>query len=172
VPFSFSSPFFDGTLWQGYSRRTYYRTGQRPAALVFTNDVSKLIDSFPTLTDTARVPAEDGRIEFKAFDCAIDLELYRSLGALLTGLALDDSLPGRLLVPNAALHKHAALHAFDAPDIVAGAAEVLAAARNALPADWGHYLDRLDAMLGAGRTPAHDMIDRYRESGNIVSAIL
>jgi len=163
VPFSYTSPFYEGRLWQGFSRRTYYRTGDRPSVLVFTSDTSKIISSFPTLTDTARIPAESGRIEFKAFDCPPDLEMYRCLGALLIGLALDDTLSGRLLVPDSRLHKHSAMHAFDAPDIRAGAAEVLEAARAALPASWHEKLSRLDCLLAARRTPAHDMIQGYEK---------
>jgi len=171
VPFSYTSPFYEGQLWQGLSRRTYYRTGERPSVLVFTDDKSKIIPSFPTLTDAARIPAEDGRIEFKAFDCPPDLEMYRCLGTLLIGLALDDTLPGRLLVPDSELHKHSAIHGFDAPDIYNGAAEVLAAARAALPASWHKNLDPLDEMLTARCTPAHDMIQRYKESSDIIPAI-
>ncbi|MCL2403109.1 MAG: glutamate--cysteine ligase [Coriobacteriia bacterium] len=171
VPFSYTSPFHVGKLWGGYSRRTYYRTGDRPAALVFTSDSTKITPSFPTLTDTARIPAEDGRIEFKAFDCPPDLELYRSLGALLIGLALDDTLTGRLTVPDSELHKHSATHAFDAPDIHDSAAKVLAAARAALPLDWQKNLNRLDDMLAAKRTPAHSIIQKYKENRSISSAI-
>ena len=171
VPFSYTSPFYEGKLWHGFSRRTYYRTGNRPAVLVFTSDESKIVPSFPTLTDVARIPAESGRIEFKAFDCVPDLEMYRSLGGLLIGLALDDTLTGRLSVPNPQLHKHSAIHAFDAPNIHAGASEILAAARAALPPTWHKKLDRLDSMLAEKHTPAHDMIKRYKESNSIITAI-
>lgn len=171
VPFSYTSPFYKGELWGGYSRRTYYRTGERPSVLVFLGDESKIIPSFPTLTDRARIPAEAGRIEFKAFDCPPDLELYRSLGALLIGLVLDDTLEGRLLTPSAESHKHSATRAFDAEDIFEGAREILRAARAALPASWGADLDRLDAMLEARQVPAHDMIDAYKENGSILLSV-
>jgi len=171
VPFSYTSPFYENELWQGLSRRTYYRTGNRPSVLVFTSNASKIVPSSPTLTDTARIPAEAGRIEFKAFDCPPDLEMYHSLAALLIGLTLDNTLSGRLLVPDSKLHKHSAVHAFSARDIRDGSAEVLAAARAALPPAWRKKLDRLDSMLASRQTPAHDMIQRYKESASIIAAI-
>jgi hypothetical protein len=103
---------FEEKRWPGYSRRTYYRTSLRPATLVFLADDAEgrrlHIDSFPTLNNTARIPSEVGRIEFKAFDCPSDPEMYRSLGALLMGLALDDTLPKKRTTPDSDPHKTAA----------------------------------------------------------------
>lgn len=172
VPFSFTSPFFGGELWGGYSRRTYYRTGPRPSVLVHVGHDRDIVPSFPTLTDRARLPAEVGRIEFKAFDCPPDIGLYRPLGTLLLGLALDDTLPGRAIVPDEGSHKRSATNAFDDAEIRDVAAEVLEAARAALPPEHRQLLEPLDAMLEARRTPAHAMIDAYRESGDIMSAIV
>lgn len=171
VPFSFSSPFFADELWGGLSRRTYYRTGARPAVLVFVGSDDECIPSHPTLTDKARLPAEKGRIEFKAFDCPPDTDLYRSLGTLLLGLALDDTLPGRAIVPDAAAHQRSAREGFADKDVLAGAREALRAARAALPAPMHAPLGRLDAMLADRRTPAHEMIDAYHRTGDILSAI-
>ncbi len=95
VPFSFSSPFFKGQRWAGLSRRTYARTGMRPAVLVFVGDRADLVQSDPSLTQLARVDAEVGRIEFKAFDACADLGLYGELLCLLKGMVLDERLPGR-----------------------------------------------------------------------------
>ena len=108
LPFSFSSPFYGGEVWDGLSVRTYFRTGPRPACMVFIDEPDKMIDSVPSLTQEARVPAEAGRIEFKAFDSCCDFSLYAALLALLKGLALDDTLPGRATVPDTALHQHVA----------------------------------------------------------------
>lgn len=171
VPFSYTSPFYRGELWGGYSRRTFYRTGERPSVLVFLADESKIIPSFPTLTDRARIPAEAGRIEFKAFDCPPDLDLYEPLAALLIGLVLDETLPGRLLTPSASDHQFSATQAFDSEVIYEGSREILNAARNALPEEWRSKLVRLEQMLESRRVPASDMIDRYQESGSILKAI-
>lgn len=171
VPFSFSSPFFRGRLWGGHSRRTHYRTGARPAVLVFVEHDREITPSFPTLTDKARLPAEVGRIEFKAFDCPPDVDLYRSLGTLLLGIALDDTLTGRASVPDGLLHKRAALDAFGDIAIREGAEEVLRAAKAALPAERREPLGRLEEMLAKRQTPALAMIDTYHETGDVIAAI-
>lgn len=93
LPFSFSSPFFDGGLWKGLSIRTFKRTGPRPAVMVFLHDDANHIAVSPSITQPARVPFEAGRIEFKAFDTCRDIALYRSLFALLQGIVLDQTLP-------------------------------------------------------------------------------
>lgn len=172
VPHSFTSPFFDGKLWGGYSRRTFHRTGPRPSVLVHVGSESERIDTFPTLTDLARLPAEVGRIEFKAFDCPPHTGLYMALGALLIGLALDESLPGRALVPDAALHRHVAIAAFDDERVRDQAAEVLAAATAALPTEWRSWLEPLEETLETRRTPAHAMIELHAEMGDVLAALL
>ncbi|MCS6800743.1 MAG: glutamate-cysteine ligase family protein [Chloroflexota bacterium] len=166
IPFSFSSPFFGGERWRGYSKRTELRTGIRPAALVFLADRSKLIASSPSLTKPARLPAEDGRIEFKAFDSLADFALYGSLLALLKGLLLDDTLAGRALVPDRALHQRAARYGFDDDDIFFGALAVLTAAERALAFDPDQpRLNRLFALIEQRRTPAHWLIDLFERAG-------
>ena len=83
------------------------------------------------LIHAARVPAERGRVEFKAFDALPSPQTYPSLLALLAGLALDTSLLGRADVPDAAAHRRAARRAFD-PELAESAAAVVDAAARAL----------------------------------------
>ena len=168
VPFSFSSPFADGGLWGGLSRRTHGRTGRRPAVLVFLRDRRRLLSSDPSLTVAARLPAEAGRIEFKAFDTCADLDLYGSLLALLKGLVLDRRTAGRRTTPDARLHQRSSLAGFDDPEIRAGAAAALEAAETALAEDPDRdRLAPLWAMLHARVTPAHTIIEAYRQGGPI-----
>lgn len=49
LPFSYSSPFYDGTQWEGLSVRTSLRIGKRPAVLVFLADLTALLISDPSL---------------------------------------------------------------------------------------------------------------------------
>jgi len=172
VPFSFSSPFYNGDLWEGLSVRTFKRTGARPAAMVYLEKSEELITSNPTLTKVARLPAEIGRIEFKAFDSCADFELYASLLALLKGLALDDTLPGRATIPDAALHQRSARGGFSDELIAEGSAAVLRAATRALQDDADQrWLARLDEMFEYRVTPAHDLIQVYQETDSIMSAL-
>ncbi len=172
VPFSFSSPFFVGALWRGPSVRTALRTGRRPATKVFVSGPGSLIASSPSLTQEARVPAEVGRIEFKAFDTARDLGSYASFLALLKGLVLDTTLPGRALVPDAFAHQHAAEHAFHDDQIVREAGVVLVAARAALGDDPdAAFLAPLDDLLAQRATPADEMISVYHQVTSIEKAL-
>ncbi|EIJ33565.1 hypothetical protein [Thiothrix nivea] len=160
VPFSFSSPFYAGEIWSGLSIRTWKRTGARPAVLAFPPDSACLLHSNPTLTKAPRHPAEAGRIEFKAFDSSADFSLYAALFALLKGLVLDDSLPGRAIVPNAHQHQVAAMQGFDNPLVFKFAWQVLYAADKALAQDPDHILlEPLFDMLQSKRTPAHQLLE-------------
>jgi hypothetical protein len=174
VPFSFSSPFYKGELWEGLSVRTFLRTGKRPAVLVFLAEESNLLFSSPSLTKLARIPAEVGRIEFKACDSCADFSLYAALLALLKGLALDRTLPGRATVPDADLHRLAARHGFAAAEIYAGASSVLLAASEALAAVAAAELPLLEplySLLRERRTPAHALIEDYRRTGSLEEAL-
>ncbi|MBO0779616.1 MAG: glutamate--cysteine ligase [Ktedonobacteraceae bacterium] len=168
VPFSFSSPFYAGELWDGLSVRTFVRTGVRPSALVFLARSEELMVSNPSLTKIARIPAEAGRIEFKACDSCADFTLYAALLALLKGLILDSTLVQRATVPDAALHQLSARHGFAHPEIAAGARAVLRAVECALEGDEDRtLLAPLHAMLSQRTTPAHELIRLYRETGSI-----
>lgn len=168
VPFSFSSPFYCGQLWEGLSVRTYLRTGMRPAAMVFLEHAEDLIASHPSLTKIARIPAEVGRIEFKAFDSCDDFQLYAVLLALLKGIALDQSLAGRALIPDRQLHQLSAMQGFANDTIYHSAMQVLEAAEIALEHDPDlHLLQPLRALLYQRETPAHQLIQRFQRFGTL-----
>ena len=172
IPFSYSSPFYMGKAWQGLSARTYHRTGARPAAMVFVANETDLIDSTPSLTQIARVPAEAGRIEFKAFDSCGDFELYGSLLVLLKGLALDKTLTGRAMVPNAKLHQQSAQLGFGDESIYQEAQVVLEAAFAAISDSIEtRRLERLKSMLQQRYSPAQEMKDAYNQ-GQAIARIL
>jgi hypothetical protein len=172
VPLSFSSPFRGGAPWGGLSARTHLRTGARPAALVFLDAAAAQIPSDPSLTQVARLAAEVGRIEFKAFDACPDPALYGELLSLLTGLALDDTLPGRRTTPDAALHRQVARDGLGDDAVHAATGGLLTAAGRALsgrPAD----LDRLAALRARWERrecPATAMLARY-DAGEPVSGV-
>ena len=166
VPFSFGSPFYGGGLWDGLSPRTFMRTGPRPAALAFVADASAVVSVTPSLTKVARLPAEIGRIEFKAFDSCLEPADYAPLLALLKGVLLDDDLVARAEVPDRTLHQRAARRGFDDAEIARGARTVLHAADGALRDDPDHeLLGPLWTCLARRRTPAHEMIERFRTVG-------
>jgi hypothetical protein len=172
VPLSFSSPFRDGGPWGGLSARTAVRTGVRPAVLVFLSGEDGQLDADPSLTQVARLPAEVGRIEFKAFDSCPDPELYGELLSLLTGLVLDETLPGRRTTPDAGLHKHVAGVGLADDEVHAGTGELIDAAERALadrPADLAR-LGRLRERWRRRESPAGAMLAAYR-SGEPVAGL-
>ncbi|TMC22677.1 MAG: glutamate--cysteine ligase [Chloroflexi bacterium] len=172
IPFSYSSPFFRGDLWEGLSIRTVMRTGRRPVALVFLADRADLLHSDPSLTKLARLPAEVGRIEFKACDSCDDFAIYAGLLALLKGLILDTTLTGRATVPDADFHQVSARQGFAHDDIAAGALTVLQAAQHALGTDEDtQFLAPLAAMLHQRVTPAHNIVATFQATGSIEATL-
>lgn len=172
VPFSYSSPFYKGGLWDGLSVRTFIRTGKRPAALVFIQEQEQLINSIPSLTKIARIPAEVGRIEFKACDSCDDFSIYAALLTLLKGLVLDKTLLGRATVPNAMLHQLSAKEGFDNEDIFRNATKVLQAAEVALGDDPDvHYLTPLKVLLTKRKTRSHELIQMFYRVNSIEEVI-
>ncbi len=172
IPFSYSSPFYQGSLWEGFSVRTFVRTGRRPAAMVFLEKREELIESFPSLTKIARIRAEVGRIEFKAFDSCGDFSIYSGLLALLKGIVLDESLPGRATVPDAEKHQISAQEAFDNQEILTKATEILQAAEIALGNDSDvNLLAPLKTLLEKRETPAHELLRLYKHTGSIEAAL-
>ena len=163
VPLSFSSPFRDGQPWGGLSARTAVRTGARPAVLVFLGADQGQVVSDPSLTQPARLAAEVGRIEFKAFDACPDPQLYAELLSLLTGLVLDRSLPGRRTTPDGPLHRRVAVDGLADPAVHAGTGALLGAAAAAL-AGRDADLVRLESLRGRWarrESPAAAMLAEY-----------
>ncbi|MCU0547815.1 MAG: glutamate--cysteine ligase [Leptolyngbya sp. Prado105] len=172
VPFSFSSPFYNLELWSGFSVRTFERTGARPAALIFLENPEEMIRSNPSLTKVARLPAEIGRIEFKAFDSCADFDLYAALFTVLKGLILDKTLQGRSTIPDAKLHQISAIAGFNDPDIFSTAQQILAAVDTALEGDCDlELLTPLKTALKSRTTPAHQMIERFKSIGNLEESL-
>jgi len=172
VPWSFSSPFYEGRLWEGFSVRTFYRTGVRPAVQVFLAQPADLLQSDPSLTKLARYPAEVGRIEFKACDSCADFSLYAALLALLKGLALDRTLPGRATVPDRELHQRAARFGFAQADLRACAQAVLAASAEALGDDPDVcFLEPLFHLLQQGITPAHRLVQAFHATNSLAAVL-
>ena len=166
VPLSFSSPFRDGAPWGGLSARTHVRTGARPAVLVFLGPGDPQVDTDPSLTQLARLPAEVGRIEFEA--CP-DVGLYGELLSLWTGLVLDDSLPGRRSTPDAAVHRHVARVGLTDDEVHAGTGALLDAATAALvdrPADT-ERLGSLRDRWTRRECPATAMLATYGSGGTV-----
>ena len=168
IPFSYSSPFYQGRLWEGLSVRTFVRTGQRPATMVFVEKRSQLIKSTPSLTKIARIPAEVGRIEFKAFDSCDNFWIYAALLALLKGMVLDESLSGRAVIPDPALHQLSAREGFDNESVFINASKILQAAELSLGNDPDReLLVPLKHLLEKRETPAHEMIRNFHKLGSI-----
>lgn len=143
IPFSYAGVtpnanqpiLYDNRPWPGQSVRTFYRTGIRPATLVFLDDPAAIIVSDPSLTKLTTHPSEVGRIEFKAFDSCGDFDRYGSLFALLKGLLLDQTLLDRAIVPHQGLHQQSACLGWTDDRIFQQSQIILTAAQNALMGD-------------------------------------
>ncbi len=172
IPFSYSSPFYQGRLWKGFSVRTFVRTGRRPAAMVFLEKQQELIKSIPSLTKIARIPAEIGRIEFKAFDSCSNFSIYAALLALLKGIVLDESLLGRAIVPDAQKHQLSAQEGFDNEEIFQNAKLILQAVETTLKNDPDiNLLAPLKTFLEKRETPAHELIRLYKNTNSIEATL-
>ncbi|MFV0388836.1 MAG: glutamate-cysteine ligase family protein [Pyrinomonadaceae bacterium] len=168
VPFSFSSPIVNGKVSEFLSYRTYVRTGIRPATMVFIKNTEDYVHCEPSLTQIARIPAETGRIEFKAFDTCADFSLYSGLLALLKALAIDKTLEGRSDTPNSNLHKLSAKEGFKSEIIFETAKRVLDTASNTLSnASEAVLITPLRTMLQARRSPAFDIVSRFQPQENV-----
>jgi hypothetical protein len=171
VPFAFSAPFVGGRVAGTLSRRTQLRTGRRPAARAFVDPAHvPAAQAWPPLIHAARIPAERGRVEFKAFDAIVDPALYPALLGLLAGLVTARPRPARAAVPDARAHARVAVRGFDDPDVAETARALVDAARVPLrrAADrWDALLDPLADAVAARRTPAHALLAIHRRTGVI-----
>lgn len=169
IPFSYSSPFTGREIGRNLSQRTFVRTGQRPAVMVFLEKEEDLIQSNPSLTKIARIPAEIGRIEFKAFDSCSDFKQYASLLELMKGIILDKTLAERAIVPDTNLHQLSAENGFNNETIYEKSSDVLKAAQKALKNDEDcSLLDPLFDQLQKRESLSHWMkTEALKKSNNM-----
>ncbi|MGE5298282.1 MAG: hypothetical protein ACM3KM_03905 [Acidobacteriaceae bacterium] len=171
VPFSFSSPFFEGELWKGLSVRTFIRTGKRHAARVFLAKKANLIKD-NALTSLYRQESEKGRVEFKSFDSCQNSELYGSLLALIKGLVLDKKLPGRSLHPDTKMHQFVAVRGFSDKFVKDQAESIVKAAKFALKNDKDRSrLLYLEQILDSGEIPGKQLVASYRKTRSIIQTL-
>lgn len=165
VPFSFSSPFLGGALWDGLSYRTYRRTGDRPAALAHLAGRHE-----HPLVKEADPASQHLRVEFKAFDMVANDQLLAELFYLIVGVSIADpgALPGAADSPNKQLHQKVALTGFSGDDVYEQAADVVATAQHALgTAGYRNDLPLLQEMLSLRQTPAHSMREHFIRTGSV-----
>jgi hypothetical protein len=147
LPFSYGSPYYGGSPWHGLSVRTYHRSPIRPAVLVYLENAQDFDAlKFPWVRP-AKLPAEAGRIEFKAFDTCGDFAIYRGLLTLLKGLVLDRQLLGRRTLPDVALHRRSAVVGFGCDSIRSVMQQVLGQVKRVLSREEVACLESLEASL-------------------------
>jgi hypothetical protein len=175
VPFSFSSPFFAGHPWHGYSKRTHARAPLRPAVKLYVapdEQDKRLKES--RLVYPARIPQEVGRIEFKAFDAHLSVNILKGCCHLLEGVCLATDLMGRSETSNVDLYQRAAIHGFGDKAILRGCGELLHKAKTALLRAGNtmeaHLLGPLEEMLSERITPAHFLLNNYKVTGKMYHA--
>jgi hypothetical protein len=172
VPFSFSSPFVAGRPWFGFSKRTWERSPLRPAVKLYRQDMETATDS--CLLYPARLPGEDGRLEFKAFDAFLSREILTACCHLLVGICLDETLPLRSETADVALYRRGALNGFADGEICLSSSLLLERAEAALSAAGDHLgvtaLEPLRQMLAQKRTPARDLLRDWYRCGALYKA--
>lgn len=174
VPFSFSSPFFAGEVWPGWSKRIFERAPLRPAVKLFLGAPElAALGSTSRLIHPVRLPGECGRIEFKAFDAMPSPQTLRACCHLLEGICLANDLPGRSEKIDVVQYQRAAHSGFADAAIHAGASDILHKAKSALLRSGdiaaAESLTVLASMLTERRTPAHGLLDAYRKNGLMLS---
>lgn len=154
IPWSFSSPFYAGKVFEGLCSRNYFRAESRRMADV------EIRRGVPLL-------------EFRGFDACGDARLLEALLNLYCGFLLDDSLPGRAPRQDPGRLKLSSLEGFGDRSLREEGQALLQAARSAL-ADRGgaeESLALLEALLETNDSYAARMKNRYAETGSVMESI-
>jgi hypothetical protein len=113
-----------------------------------------------------------GRIEFKACDSCDNFAIYAGLLALLKGLVLDETLPGRAMIPDANLHQISAKSGFENEDIFVNSYKLLQVAEIALKDDPDlEFLTPLKVILSEKKTKSHELIQLLQNLGSIEATL-
>jgi len=151
IPWSFSSPFYRGRLFEGLCSRNYYRAESR------------------RLTDV-HLRRGGPVLEFRGFDACGDARLLQAVLTMYRGFLLDDTLQGQAAAQDPERLKRSCLDGFADPALRAEGLAVLAAARAANGKDHESFA-LLESLLQDNDSYAARMKARYMASGSIMASI-
>lgn len=151
VPWSFSSPFRNGTVFDGLCARNHSRAGTRAMA-----DLQE--------RQGVRV------LEFRGFDALGDAGLLTALLKLFCAFVMEESLEGRAPAQDPERLIRSSIHGFADPELRSEALAILEAARRELGEDAGS-LGRLEDMLEQNDSSSAQMKRCYMDSGCIMDCI-
>jgi len=151
IPWSFSSPFYQGKAFSGLCARNFHRAEFREMV--------------------GLVPRQDVHVlEFRGFDACGDARLLEALLLLYTGLLLDENLAGKSAQQDIVRLKRSSMSGFDDPALREEGRQLLHAARAALGSESGP-LDLLEGMLNENDSYAMRMKRKFVETGSIMECI-
>jgi hypothetical protein len=151
IPWSFSSPFYQGKVFEGLCSRNYLRADSRRMA-----------------------DMQDRRgacvLEFRGFDACGDANLLAAVLTLYCGFLLDESLAGRSRQQDPELLRHSSLVGFGDPILSDLGMQILRASQAAIANNSGGF-KLLEAMLRNNDSYAKRMKQKYAETGDIVESM-
>ena len=151
IPWSFSSPFYHGEVFEGLCSRNYLRADSRRMADLYDRRGACVL-------------------EFRGFDACGDTALLAAVLGLYIGFLLDESLPGRSRQQDPELLKHSSLVGFGDPLLSDLGLQILRASQAAI-ANTGGGFNLLEAMLRNNDSYAARMKQKYAETGDIMESI-
>ena len=151
IPFSFSSPFCNGKVFQGLSCRMFELVKYRPLV-----SIRKRVD-----TDV---------VEFRGFDVVGDTQLLTALLSLIKFLVKDNFLMGRDKEKNVDLIELSSVEGFDNEKIKKGVYEILDVAKNSNQID-SDTLELLYSMVQTNESYSAKMKREFSKTNNIIQSM-
>lgn len=151
IPWSFSSPFYEGKLFEGACARNYHRAETREMVGLVKRQGMHVL-------------------EFRGFDACGDACLLEALVLLYCGFLIDESLGGRSPSQHAERLKRSSLRGFGDASLREEGRQILRAARVALGSASGP-LELLDSMLTENDSYAMRMKRQFAKTGSIIECI-
>ena len=151
IPWSYSSPFYRGEVFEGLCSRNYYRASTRNMI-----DMNERLGAYV--------------MEFRGFDACGDFRLLDAVLRLFCGILLDEELPGRTVQQDSERLMLSSLRGYSDRSIREECALVLNAARKALGGDPQPF-SLLETMLENDDSYAARIKQRYRQSGSVRESV-
>jgi hypothetical protein len=151
IPWSYSSPFYRGELFEGLCSRNYYRASSRNMV-----DLNERLGAYV--------------IEFRGFDACGDFRLLDAVLRLFCGILLDEELPGRTGQQDSERLMLSSLRGYSDASIRDECRQLLKAAHKALGGDPGPFM-LLETMLEKDNSYATQIKQRYNQSGSVRESV-